>query len=82
MLARPKLTKPPRDDKEKSTPKASQARSTEERFHLRVDGQSKRSFALLEDAIAAGREIKKSYPVVVVNILDTEDGSSHAVQAG
>jgi|SRR5512139_2737453 hypothetical protein len=51
MLARPTLARPVRDDA--STPKT-QARPTEERFLLRVDGQIKRSFSSKEDAAIAG----------------------------
>jgi len=44
-----------------------QARPTEERFLLKVDGQIKRSFSSKEDAATAGAVIKKTYPVVVVH---------------
>ena len=47
MLARPTLTKPVQDDASK--PKT-QARPTEERFLLRVEGQIKRSFSSKEAA--------------------------------
>jgi hypothetical protein len=46
-----------------SRPKT-QARPTEERFLLRVDGQIKRSFTSKEDAATAGAVIKKAYPLV------------------
>ena len=51
MLARPTLTRPVQDDASKPKP---QARPTEERFLLRVDGQIKRSFSSKEDAATAG----------------------------
>jgi hypothetical protein len=57
MLAQPKLTKRP--DQDDSQKPVGQARPTEERFLLRVDGQTKRSFSDKEDAITAGRAIKK-----------------------
>jgi hypothetical protein len=51
MLARPTLKKP--DQEGANTPKG-QTRPIEERFHLRVDGQVKRSFSTKEPAITAG----------------------------
>ena len=80
MLARSKLTRQPRDEV-KPTPEASQARPAEERFQLRVDGQSKRSFASLEEAVAVGRKIKNGHPVVVVTVLNSKDGTTRVVQA-
>ena len=74
MLARPTLTRPAQEDASK--PKT-QARPTEERFLLRVDGQIKRSFSSKEDAATAGAVIKKAYPLVVVTVVDTE---KHAIQ--
>jgi hypothetical protein len=57
MLSRPTLTRPVQGDASK--PKG-QARPTEERFLLRVDGQVKRSFTSKEDAVSAGAVIKKA----------------------
>jgi hypothetical protein len=76
MLARPTLTRPVRDDVSK--PK-SQTRPTEERFLLRVDGQTKRSFSSKEQAATAGVAIKKSYPVVVVSVVDTEEHTTQII---
>jgi hypothetical protein len=79
MLARPKLTKrPDQDDDQKPV---GQARPTEERFLLRVDGQTKRSFSNKEAAATAGAAVKKAYPVVMVTIVDTADGSIEVVKA-
>ena len=78
MLARPTLTKPKLPAAEK--PKG-QARPTEERFLLRVDGQTKRSFSGKEPAMRAGGAIKKVFPVVVVAIEDTADGIVEVVKA-
>jgi hypothetical protein len=72
MLARPTSTKPERPAAEK--PKG-QARPVEERFLLRVDGQTKRSFSSKEPAMTAGSAIKKAFPIVSVTIEDTEDGT-------
>ena len=66
MLARPTLTRPVQD--RVSTPKT-QARPTEERFLLKVDGQIKRSFSSKEAAATAGAVVKKAYPVVVVTVV-------------
>ena len=78
MLARPTLTKPVQDDAGK--PK-SQARPTEERFLLRVDGQIKRSFSSKEAAATAGAVVKKAYPVVVVTVVDTEEHTTEIINA-
>jgi hypothetical protein len=78
MLARPTLTKPVQDDASKPM---TQARPTEERFLLRVDGQIKRSFSSKEDAATAGAVIKKTYPVVVVTVVDTDEHSTEIIKA-
>jgi hypothetical protein len=79
MLARPRLTKrPDQDDGQKPV---GQARPTEERFLLRVDGQTKRSFSSKETAATAGAAVKKAYPVVMVTIVDTEDGTIEVIKA-
>jgi hypothetical protein len=52
-----------------------QARPTEERFLLRVDGQSKRSFRSKDPAMMAGSAIKKAFPIVMVTVEDTKDGT-------
>ena len=79
ILARPTLTKRP--DQDDGPKPASQARPTEERFLLRVDGQTKRSFSSKEAAATAGAAVKKAYPIVMVTIVDTEDGTSEAIKA-
>ena len=78
MLARPTLTKPVQDDASK--PKT-QARPTEERFLLKVDGQIKRSFSSKEQAATAGAVIKKAYPLVVVTVADTEEHTTEIINA-
>jgi hypothetical protein len=57
-----------------------QSRAKEERFQLRVDGQIKRSFSSKEPAMTAGAVIKKAYPVVMVTVLDSNDGSVEVVK--
>ena len=60
MLARPTLTKrPDQDDGQKPV---GQTRPTEQRFLLRVDGQTKRSFSSKEVAATAGAAEKKLIP--------------------
>jgi hypothetical protein len=76
MLARPTLTKPLQD--EASKPKT-QARPTEERFLLKVDGQIKRSFSSKEAAATAGAVVKKAYPIVVVTVVDTEKHTTEII---
>jgi hypothetical protein len=46
-----------------------------------VDGQIKRSFSSKEDAATAGAVIKKAYPVVVVTVGDTNEGSTEIINA-
>jgi hypothetical protein len=77
MMARPTLTKP-RDQDNSSTPK-SQARPIEKRFLLRVDGQVKTSFGTKEPAVTAGAVIKKAFPIVVVTVVDTEQGTTEII---
>lgn len=78
MLARPTLKKP--QDQEAATMVAkAQARPTEERFLLRVDGQMKRSFAAKEPATTAGAAIKRAHPIVVVSVEDTKDGTTEVI---
>jgi hypothetical protein len=79
MLARPTLTKRP-DATAAEKPKG-QARPVEERFLLRVDGQTKRSFSSKEPATIAGTAVKKAYPVVMVTIVDSEDGTVEVIKA-
>ena len=73
MLARPTLTKrPDQDDGDKPV---GQTRPTEQRFFLRVDGQTNRSFSSKELAATAGVAVKKAYPVVMVTVVDAKDGT-------
>jgi hypothetical protein len=78
MLARPTLTRPVQDD---AGPPKTQARPAEERLLLRVDGQIKRSFSSKDDAAVAGAVIKKAYPVVVVTVVDTQEGTTEIINA-
>jgi hypothetical protein len=78
MLARPTLTKPEQPAAEK--PKG-QTRPIEERYLLRVDGQTKRSFSSKEPAVTAGSAIKKAFPLVVVTVEDTADSRIEVVNA-
>ncbi len=78
MLARPTIMK--RSDQDDGQKPVGQAPPLEERFLLRVDGQTKRSFSGKEPALAAGRAIKKAFPIVMVTVLDCEDGSIEVVK--
>ena len=79
MLTRPTLTK--RLDQTAAEEPKGQAQATEERFLLRVDGQTKRSFANKELAATAGAAVKKAYPVLMVTIVDTEDANVEVINA-
>jgi hypothetical protein len=78
MLARPTLTRPAQEGANK--PKT-QARPTEERFLLKVDGQMKCSFGRKEDAASAGAKIKRAYPIVVVTVVDTEQHTTEIINS-
>jgi hypothetical protein len=78
MLARPRLTKPP-DETAVERPK-DQTRPKEERFLLRVDGQTKRSFSSKDPAVTAGAAIKKAYPLVMVTIVDADEGTIEVIK--
>jgi hypothetical protein len=77
MLARPKL--PVSHDEQPR--RTGQAQPTEERFLLKVDSQTKRSFAHKENALKAGRAVKKAFPVVAVVVVDTSEGSTEIIGA-
>jgi len=79
MLARTTVTSAP--DHLPAGERKAQARSTEERFLLRVDGQVKSSFDSKEPAITAGSVIKKAYPVVMVTVVDSKDGAIEVIKA-
>jgi hypothetical protein len=46
-----------------------------------VDGQIKRSFSSKEEAATARAVIKKAYPIVVVTVVDTKDGTTEIIGA-
>jgi hypothetical protein len=77
MLARATLKRP--EDPADRRPAATQARPADERFVLKVDGQAKRSFDEKDAALRFGAEIKKKFPVVVVTVTDSRDGSREQV---
>ncbi len=74
MLARATLKRP--EEPAERRPQATQKRPTEERFLVKVDGQAKRSFDDKDAATSFGTEIKNKYPVVVVTVTDTRDGTT------
>lgn len=73
MAMRPTLKKPSEEGSD--VMRVDQTRPKEERFLLRVDGQIKRSFDSKESAVTAGAVIKKAHPVVMVTVLDGQDGT-------
>ncbi len=46
-----------------------------------MDGQTKRSFGSKELAATAGTAVKKTYPMLMVTIVDTEAGSIEIIKA-
>jgi len=79
MLARPTLKKT--RDQDISSAAKDQARPIDKRFLLRVDGQTKTSFSTKEPAATAGAVIKKAFPIVVVTVVDTEQGTTETINA-
>src|SRR5262245_1183977 len=79
MLARPILKKPRDPDQDNSSPQKGQPRPIDERFLLKVDGQTKTSFSTKELAATAGAAIKKAFPIVVVTVVDTEQGTTETI---
>lgn len=77
MLARPTLKRTA--DRAEDQPPPGQPRPAEQRFLLKVDGQAKRSFAEKEAAVRVGSEIKRKYPVVIVTVTDSADGSTETI---
>jgi hypothetical protein len=81
MLTRPPLRRPDRSsDQDDLAPAKGQARPVEQRFHLKVDGQFKRSFGSEEAATAAGTAIKKAYPIVVVTVVDSQKHNTEVIK--
>jgi hypothetical protein len=80
MLARPPLRRPDRSSDQDEVPAKGQARPVEQRFHLKVDGQFKRSFGSEEAATTAGTAIKKAYPIVVVTIVDSQKHNTEMIK--
>ena len=81
MLARPTLTKPPRKVQDDLNSPKGQERPIDKRFLLRVDGQTKTSFDTKEHAVKAGAAIKKAFPIVVVTVVDTEQGTTETISS-
>jgi hypothetical protein len=76
-LKRPE--RPDRPDQDEPARAKGQTRPIEERFLLRVDGQTKCSFSSKETAVIAGAKIKKAYSVVVVTVVDTEEHTTEII---
>jgi hypothetical protein len=81
MLARPTLTKSPRKDQDDLSSPKGLTRPIDKRFLLRVDGQTKTSFDTKEHAVTAGAAIKKAFPIVVVTVVDTEQGTTETISS-
>jgi hypothetical protein len=64
----PRLSK--KNQPEETPPSGSQQPQVEGRFRLRVDKQTKATYATLDAAEAAGLAIKKGYPIVHVAVYD------------
>jgi hypothetical protein len=80
MLHRPTLTKTRATKESSPEPMVSgQAKPSLQRFHLKVDGQTKSSFSTLKGAEKVGLEIKKAHPMVqCVFVRRRANGDWHA----
>jgi hypothetical protein len=74
-----KITMPPKEVIEEAPVRKGQLRPTQERYLLQVDRQTKRSFAVAEEAKKAGEAVKKAFPLVMVSIYDTTESVSTAI---
>jgi hypothetical protein len=80
-LTRPTLKRSDRSSEQDDlAPPKGQTRPVEQRFHLKVDGQFKRSFGIEEMAKTAGAAIKKVYPVVVVTVVDSHEHNTEIIK--
>jgi hypothetical protein len=76
-MATKKINMPPKEVVIEEAPvRKGQLRPTQERYLLQVDRQTKRSFAVAEEAQKAGEAVKKAYPMVMVSIYDTAESVS------
>src|SRR5262245_14382526 len=81
MLTRPTLKRSDRSSEHDDVaPPKGQTRPVEQRFFLKVDGQFKRSFDSEEAAKIAGTAIKKTYPVVVVTVVDSQEHNTEVIK--
>jgi hypothetical protein len=73
------MREPRKDATDELMPPSQNKRPEIGRFLLQVDRQTKQSFAELELAEAAGKAIKKSYPILAVSIYDSAAGQNMQV---
>lgn len=71
-----KINMPSKEVIEEAPVRKGQLRPIQERYLLQVDRQTKRSFAVVEEAQKAGEVVKKAYPLVMVSIYDTAESVS------
>ena len=80
FLSMATMTRPKKEGGDETLPPVTgQKRPQLERFHLKVDGQTKRSHAKLEDAVKEGKAIKAAHPVVKVSVYDSEEHERTAI---
>ncbi len=79
-MATKKINMPPAAEVVEEAPvRKGQLRPTQERYLLQVDRQTKRSFAVAEEAQQAGEAVKKAFPMVMVSIYDTAESVSKPI---
>src|SRR3954451_18158649 len=58
----------------------SEGKPGEARFRLQVDRQTKATYDTLEGAETAGMAIKKSHPIVHIDVYDHVEGTSKVIE--
>jgi hypothetical protein len=81
MLDRPKLSKSRVTKEGAPHVPVGQGKPSLQQFRLKVDGQTKESFATFETAEKAGVKIKTAHPVVQVSVYDSVRGAKTIITA-
>ena len=81
MLDRPKLSKTPVIKEVVPNVPVGQGKPLLQQFQLKVDGQTKDSFATFETAEKTGLKIKTAHPLVQVSVYDSVKGAKTIITA-
>jgi hypothetical protein len=81
MIERSILTKPHIKKEDAPDVITGQGKPSFQQFQLKVDGQTKASFATLEAAQKVGLKIKTAHPIVQVSVYDSLKGGITIITA-